>query len=36
MTFAEVIVTDWLAGLKVQPDFDGVTLYVPAARPARV
>jgi hypothetical protein len=36
VTFAVVIVTDRLAGLKVQPAFDGVTAYVPAARPESV
>ena len=36
VTFAEVMVTDALAGLKVQPLFDGVTVYVPAARPVIV
>ena len=33
VTFAEEIATDWLAGLKEQPLFAGVTVYVPAARP---
>ena len=36
VTLAEVIVTDWLAGLNVQPVFDGVTVKVPGERPARV
>ena len=35
VTFAEVIVTELEAGEKVQPLFVGVTVYVPAASPAR-
>jgi hypothetical protein len=34
VTFAEVMVTELDAGENVQPLFDGVTVYVPAARPA--
>ena len=36
VTLAEVMVTVALAGLKVQPLFAGVTVYVPAARPVIV
>jgi hypothetical protein len=33
-TFAPLTVTEELAGLNVQPLFEGVTVYVPFARPA--
>jgi hypothetical protein len=33
VTFAEVMVTELDAGENVQPLFDGVTVYVPAASP---
>jgi hypothetical protein len=33
VTFAEVIVTELDAGVNVQPDLLGVTVYVPAAKP---
>ena len=36
VTLADVTVTDALVGLKVQPLFVGVTVYVPAARPVIV
>jgi hypothetical protein len=36
VTFAEVMVTALEAGENVQPVFVGVTVYVPAARPAIV
>ena len=36
VTFEAVIVTELEDGENVQPLFDGVTVYVPAARPERV
>ena len=36
VTFAEETVTDREAGVKVQPLFEGVTVYVPFASPAIV